>query len=71
MAESLFTEDNPFKVMQTAQCTIPEDELLLEWRDKDAKIAMSYANALKFRSCMHAMEALMESYPLIAEATGD
>ena len=71
LAESLFTEDNPFKVMQAAQCAIPDDEVLPEWRDKQSKIAMSYANAVKFRSCTHAIETLMESYPLIAEATSN
>ncbi len=71
LAESLFSEENPFKVMQTVQHALPKDELLPVWRDKDAKAAMSYTNALKFRSCTHAMEALLESHPLIAEATGD
>lgn len=64
-------EENPFKVMQMAQLALLDEEVLPEWTDSEAKISMSYANAMKFRTCTHAMEALLNSTLHIVEATGD
>ena len=46
-------------------------EISDDWSSTEAKIAMSYANAVKFCSCEHAMDALLDSHSLIAEAIGD
>ena len=67
--EKLLMEENPFKAMQLAQQVVPDNDLSDEWKDKESKIAISYANALKFCLCPHTMEALLNSKPLIAEAT--
>ena len=69
--EKLLLEENPFKAMQLAQQVIPNNDLLDEQKNKESKVAMSYANAVKFCSCSYAMEVLLNSKPLIAEATGD
>ena len=69
--EKLMVKESPFKVMQLVQQVLPDSNLSEDWKDKESKIAMSYANAVKFHSCPHAMEALLNSKPLIAEATGD
>ena len=47
-AEEIMWEENPFKAMQIAQNALPESEVSEEWKTKEAKIAMSYANAIKF-----------------------
>ncbi len=69
--EKLLLEENPFKAMQLAQQVVPDNDLLDEWKDKESKVAMLYANAVKFCSCPHAMEVLLNSKPLIAEAIGE
>lgn len=70
-AKEIMLEENPFKAMQITQKALPEVEVSEEWKTNEAKIAMSYANAIKFQSCEHAMKVLLNSHPLIAEATGD
>ena len=70
-AAEVIGEENPFKAMQIAQTVLPDSEVSESWSSIEAKIAMLYANAVKFHSCEHTMEALLESHPLIAEAIGD
>ncbi len=70
-ATEVMREENPFKAMQIAQAALPDAEVSDNWSSTEAKIAMSYANAVKFHSCEHAIDAFLESHSLIAEAMGD
>ncbi len=69
-AFDLLEEENSFKVMQKAKAVLPESELNEEWKNKHID-TMSTSCAMKFCSCPHAMQALLDSRVTIAEATGD
>ena len=61
-------EADTFKVMKRAKELLPEDKLLDLW---DACEEMLASNHLKYKSCEHVKEALLDSASVIVEATGD
>ncbi len=71
VAAEVMREENPFKAMQIAQAALPDMEISDNWSSTEAKVAMSYTNAVKFHSCEYTMDTLLDSHPLIAEAMGN
>ena len=66
----LLSEESGFQVMKAAQQTLPEPDVSKTWK-QSAQDEMLETCCLKFTSCTHACEYLLQSRITLAEATRD
>lgn len=69
-AFELLDEPDPFKVMQKSKEILSEDAVMEDWK-YSACDKMRDMIHLKFQTCEHAKQALLDSGLMIVEATGD
>ncbi len=69
-AFELLMEEDSFKAMKKAKLAVPDDQVSDDWK-VITKVEMLESNHLKYHSCAHAREKLLDSKLILAEAMGD
>ncbi len=66
----LLSDSDAFQIMQKVKQLVPEDKVLDSWKESTIE-EMTESNHLKYESCGHVKDFLLDMALTIAEATGD
>ena len=69
-AYMLLSDSDAFQIMQKAKQLVPDDKVLDSWKESAIE-EMTESNHLKYESCGHVKDFLLDTALTITEATGD